>query len=149
MFVSVKKSFDLGLFTASYQSLSFSYLNLINNSPATSLKIFLCSSVKCFFHSPVFPERKVGDLVGLMDDSRESENQLSGRLKRPAKNSGICEDTGQEVVDDAVQCLDPVIDQIFEVNSSTLEADPANPNTERSVRRCSGIRYPDLVVPKY
>src|SRR5271157_1664286 len=63
-----------------YQLLSFSYPSFINKSPATSLKIFLCSDVKCFFHSPVLPERKVGDLLGLMDDSSESSIVWRGVL---------------------------------------------------------------------
>ena len=61
-----------------YQSLSFSYPNLINKSPVASLNTRLCSSVKYFFHSPVFPERKVGDLAGLMDDSSASRMRSRG-----------------------------------------------------------------------
>src|SRR5215207_6514919 len=61
-----------------YQLLSFSYPKRINSSPATSLKSFLCSSVKCFFHSPVLPERKVGERLGLMEDSSDSRINCRG-----------------------------------------------------------------------
>src|SRR5215216_722039 len=47
-----------------YQSLSFSYPSWSNTSPATSLKSFLCSSVKYCIHPPVFPERKVRLFLG-------------------------------------------------------------------------------------
>ena len=90
-----------------YQSLSFSYPNLINKSPATSLKIFLCASVKYFLHSPVFPERKVGERLGLMADSRASRINWPGRRKRGA---------GEKVVNDPVQRPGPVIDQILEMD---------------------------------
>src|SRR5512133_114133 len=61
-----------------YQRLSFSYPKRINKSPATSLKSFLCSSEKYFFHSPVFPERKVGERCGLIEASKESRINCRG-----------------------------------------------------------------------
>src|SRR5215207_6866453 len=61
-----------------HQSLFFSYPSLTNRSPAASLNIFLWSSVKYFFHSPVFPERKVGERLGLMEDSSESRINCRG-----------------------------------------------------------------------
>ncbi len=49
-----------------YQSLFSSYPSLTSKSPAASLNNFLCSSVKCCFHPPVFPERKVWLFFGWM-----------------------------------------------------------------------------------
>src|SRR5512139_2689086 len=49
-----------------YQSLFFSYPSLTSRSPAISLNRFLCSSVKCCFHPPVFPERNVWLFLGWM-----------------------------------------------------------------------------------
>src|SRR5688572_3841086 len=87
IFVSVNNEEDTVVFmevsllkrlSSHYQSLFLSYPSLINRSPATSLKILLCSSVKYFFHSPVFPERNVGERFGLIDDSRHSRTNALG-----------------------------------------------------------------------
>ena len=90
-----------------YQSRFLSYPNLISKSPAISLNILVCSSLKYFFHSPVLPDRKVGDLVGLMDDSERIENPLAGR-------GNWCAD--EEMLQDAGQRRGAGVDQVFKVD---------------------------------
>jgi len=53
-----------------YQLSSSSYPNRMSKSPATSRKRRLCSSLKCFFHVPVFPDRNVRDFFGCTDCSK-------------------------------------------------------------------------------
>ncbi|MBK8422248.1 hypothetical protein [Candidatus Villigracilis saccharophilus] len=63
--------------------------------------------MKYFLHSPVLPERKVGDLFGLIEVSRGIQDQLSGRVKRSA---------GEEMLHDAGQYRGASQDQILKMN---------------------------------